>query len=97
MTLVSVHDLELTYDSLYIKMRSDNLSKDDIKKRKAADPDAEIPLISEFSEADDRVRAINFIWENKMNFENSELDYHFTMKNIFFQKIKNYCKLSKRY
>lgn len=42
----------------------------------------------------ERVRALHYHWENKMNFQNSEYDEHYTMKNIFFQKIKNHCKFS---
>ena len=41
----------------------------------------------------ERVRAIHNLWENKMNYENSEYDSHFSLRGIFYQRVKNYCNI----
>lgn len=95
MSIVLAHDVEITYDTVYLEMKSDLFLieiKERIGKRNKFRTRIE-EVIKPVEEEEQRVRAIHHHWENKMNYENSEYDPHFTFKSIFYQRIKNSCNI----
>lgn len=40
-----------------------------------------------------RVRVIELKWENEISYENSIFHKGYTMKNLYYQRIKKFCKL----
>ena len=41
----------------------------------------------------DRVRTIDLKWENEICYEKSEYKAHYNFNNLFFQRIKKFCKI----
>ena len=91
--IVKIRDIEMTYDAIYLQMDKDYYQKKTlIKQLRPNEEQEKVYELKDVKHDEIRVRVLELKWENEISYENSEFKSGFNMNNLFFQRIKKYCK-----
>lgn len=80
MDVVKVHNIDITFDAIYLRMERDYYEPE-VKKKKDEKKEVE-PELRDCKEL--RIRQLDLKWEEELSYENSEFKAGYTMDNLFF-------------
>lgn len=89
---MQIRNVEMTYDAIYFEMDTDYFEVEGAKKRLKEGEEPELDLRAVGADKS-RVRILELKWENEISYENSVFKKNYTMDNLFFQRIKKFCKV----
>lgn len=92
---VLVRGVDITFEGIYLSMAQDNF---DVSENQVGiiSSHIEIKKVTELKPVDrgkERVRLIELKLENEISYKNSTFKESYTMQNLFFFRIRNFCKI----